>query len=74
MSTKRPVDEGAASRNANDVLMLRAQLQSLGERSVIANKSALEAEKTRDELHNQIENIEEQLRNLKRDLPSMRSD
>jgi hypothetical protein len=28
------VDEGAASRNANDVLMLRAQLKSLGERRV----------------------------------------
>ena len=27
-STKRPLDEGAASRNANDVLMLRAQLKS----------------------------------------------
>ena len=60
-STKRPVDEGAASRNANDVLMLRAQLKSLGERAVIANKAALEAEKTRDELHNQIEQIEQRL-------------
>ena len=43
--TKRPVDEGAASRNANDVLMLRAKLKSLEERAVIANKSVLEAEK-----------------------------
>jgi len=60
-STKRPVDEGAASRNANDVLMLRAQLNSLGERAVIANKVALEAEKARDELHNQIEQIEQRL-------------
>jgi len=60
-STKRPADEGATSRNANDVLMLRAQLKSLGERAVIANKAALEAEKARDELHNQIEHIEEQL-------------
>jgi hypothetical protein len=49
------VDEGAASRNANDVLMLRAQLKSLGERDVITNKTALEVEKTRDEIHNQIE-------------------
>ncbi len=57
-STKRPVDEGAASRNANDVLMLRAQLKSLGERDVITNKATLEAEKTRDEIHNQIEEIE----------------
>ncbi len=60
-STKRPVDEEAASRNANDVLMLRAQVKSLGERTVITNKAALEAEKARDELHNQIEHIEEQL-------------
>ncbi len=60
-STKRPVDEAAASLNANDVLMLRAQLKSLGERVVIANKTSLEAEKARDELHNQIEHIEEQL-------------
>jgi hypothetical protein len=44
-STKRPVDEGASSLNANDVLMLRAQLKSLGEHTVIANKAALEAEK-----------------------------
>ena len=55
------MDEGAASRNANDVLMLRAQLKSLGERAVIANKVALEAEKARDELHNQIEQIEQRL-------------
>ncbi len=55
------MDEGTASRNANDVLMLRAQLKSLGERAVIANKTALETEKTRDELHNQIEHIEAQL-------------
>jgi hypothetical protein len=55
------VDEGAASRNANDVLMLRAQLKSLGQRAVIANKAALEAEKPRDKLHNQIEQIEQRL-------------
>jgi hypothetical protein len=55
------VDEGAASRIANDVLMLRAQLKSLGERTVIANKVALEAEKARDERHNQVEQIEQRL-------------
>jgi hypothetical protein len=55
------VDEGAASRNANDVLMLRAKLNSLGERAVITNKVVLEAEKARDELHNQIEQIEQRL-------------
>ncbi len=58
-STKRPVDEGAASRNANDVLMFRSHLKSLGEHSVITNNSALETEKSRDELHNQIEQIEQ---------------
>ncbi len=56
------MDEGAASRNANDVLMLRAQLKSLGERSVIVNKAVLETEKSRDELHNQIEQIEQRLK------------
>ena len=39
VSTKRPVDEGAASRNANDVLMLRANPKSLEEHTVMANKS-----------------------------------
>jgi hypothetical protein len=53
------VDEGTASHNVNDVLMLRAQLKSLVENDVISNKAALEAEKTRDELHNQIEQIEQ---------------
>jgi hypothetical protein len=49
-STKCPVDKGAASRNANDVLMLRAQLNSSGERTVIVKKVVLETEKARDEL------------------------
>ena len=60
-STKRPVDEGAMSRNANDVLMLRAKLKSLEERAVIANKSVLEAEKERDKLHKELELIDVQL-------------
>ncbi len=55
------MDEGGVSRNANDVLMLRAQLKSLGERTVISNKAALETEKSRDEIHNQIEQIEQRL-------------
>ncbi len=55
------MDEGVASLNTNDVLMLRAQLKSLGERDVITNKVTLEAEKARDELHNQIEQIEQRL-------------
>ena len=58
MSTKRPVDEGAVSRNANDVLMLRVKLKSLEERAVIVNKSVLEAEKERDKLHKELELID----------------
>jgi hypothetical protein len=46
-STKRPADEATASFNTNDVLMLQ--------RAAETNKTALEAEKERDELHNQIE-------------------
>ncbi len=61
MSTKLPLDEGAASCNANDVLMLRAQLKSLEERTVITNKSVLQTEKGRDKLHKQLELIEVQL-------------
>jgi hypothetical protein len=57
-STKRPVDEGAVSRNANDVLMLRVKLKSLEERTVIANKSVLDAEKERDKLHKEPDLIE----------------
>ena len=60
-STKRPVDEGASSRSANDVLMLRAKPKSLEERAVIANKSVLETEKKRDKLHKRLELIEVQL-------------
>jgi hypothetical protein len=55
------VDEGAASRDANDVLMLRSKLKSLEERSVIANKYVLEAEKERDKFHKELELIEVQL-------------
>ena len=61
MSTKRPVDEGAVSRNANDVLMFRVKLKSLEERAVIANTSVLEAEKERDKLHKELELIDVQL-------------
>jgi len=43
------------------MLMFRTQLKSLGELVVIVNKSALEEEKSRDELHNQIEQIEQRL-------------
>ncbi len=57
VSTKRPVDEGAVSRNANEVLMLRAKLKTLEERTVIANKSVLETEKERDKLHKELDLI-----------------
>ena len=60
-STKRPPDEGAASINANEVLMLHSRLKIIQARAAQANKTALEAEKARDELHNQIQQIEEQL-------------
>ncbi len=52
------MDEGAASSNANEVLMLRAKLKTLEDRTVIANKSVLEAEKERDKLHKELEFIE----------------
>jgi hypothetical protein len=52
-STKRPADEAAASLNANDVLMLHRRLKMIQQRAAEANKVALEAEKGRDELHNQ---------------------
>ena len=60
-STKRPPDEGAASLNASEVLMLHIRLKIIQARTVETNKTALEAEKARDELHNQIQQIEEQL-------------
>jgi len=60
-STKRSHDEGAASLNANQVLMLHSRLKIIQARAAQANKAALEAEKERDELHNQIQQIEELL-------------
>jgi hypothetical protein len=67
VSTKRvaDADEGAASLNATEVLMLHRRLKMIQRRVAEVNKGALEAEKERDELHNQIEQIEEQL-HLKR--------
>ena len=41
--------------------MLNTRLKMIQERAAQANKAALEAEKARDELHNQIQKIEEQL-------------
>ncbi len=60
-STKRCHDEGAVSLNANQVLMLHSRLKIIQARVAQANKTALEAEKQRGELHTQIEEIEEQL-------------
>ena len=60
-STKRPADEGAASLNANEVLMLHIRLKIMQEHTAQVNKSVLETEKERDELHNQVMQVEEQL-------------
>ncbi len=54
-STKRSSDEGAASLNATEVLMLHTKLENIQERVAQANKASLETEKERGELHNQIE-------------------
>jgi hypothetical protein len=60
-STKRSHDEGASSLNASQVLMLHSRLKIIQTRAAQVNKVALEAEKQRDELHTQIEEIEEHL-------------
>jgi hypothetical protein len=60
-STKRPPDEGADSLNANEVLMLHSKLKIIQARAAQTNKAALEAEKARDEFHNQIQQIQEPL-------------
>ncbi len=60
-STKRSHDDRAASLNASQVLMLHSRLKITQARAAQVNKAALEAEKPRDELHTQIEEIEEQL-------------
>jgi hypothetical protein len=60
-STKRSHDEGADSLNVNQVLMLHSRLKIIQAHATQANKAELEAEKQRDELHTQIEEIEEQL-------------
>ena len=59
VSTKRPADEGSVSLNADEVLMLNTRLKMIQERAAQANKATLEVEKARDELHNQIEQIEQ---------------
>jgi hypothetical protein len=45
VSTKRSHDEGAASINTNQVLMLHSRLKIIQTRSAQANKTALEVEK-----------------------------
>ena len=59
MSTKRPCDEGAVSLIANEVLMLHNRLKIIQEHVEEGNKTTLESEKVRDELQNQIEQIEQ---------------
>jgi hypothetical protein len=63
VSTKRAADadEGAVSLNTTEVLMMHRRLKMIQQRAAEANKAALEADKERDELHNQIVQIEEQL-------------
>jgi hypothetical protein len=58
-STKRPADQG--SLNATEVLLLNTRLKMIQERTAQANKATLDAEKERDEIHNQIEQIEQRL-------------
>ncbi len=53
--------EGAASRNTNDVLMLRAKLKSLEEHDVIENKSVMMTEKERDKLQKELDLIKVKL-------------
>jgi uncharacterized membrane protein (DUF106 family) len=52
-------DETVVSLNVHDVMMMHRSLKMIQKRAAEANKAALEAEKERDELHNQIEQIEE---------------
>ena len=62
-STKCPSDEEATSLNANDMLMLHNRLkiiEIIQERAVEVNKTTMESEKTRYELHSQIDQIEHQ--------------
>jgi hypothetical protein len=61
VSTKRPADadEGAASLNAIEVLMMNTRLKMIQERAAQGNKTVVETEKERDDLHNQIEQIEQ---------------
>jgi hypothetical protein len=63
VSTKRAADtdEGDVSLNATKVLMLHRILKMIQQRSVEANKTSQETEEERDELYNQIEQIEKQL-------------
>jgi len=63
VSTKRAADtdEGAASLNTTEVLMLHRRIKIIQQHPAEANKAVLEVEKERDELHNQIEQIKEQL-------------
>ena len=54
-------DESGVSLNATEVLMLHTKLKIIPKRASQANKAALEVEKARTELYNQIEQIEQWL-------------
>ncbi len=71
-STKRSHDEGAASLNANQVLMVHRSLKIIQARATQTNKADLEVEKQRDDLHTQIEEIEGQLQPGSEDSKSRR--
>ncbi len=49
------------SYNVNDVMMIRVKPKSVEEHGVITNKSVLETEKERNNLHKELEFIEVQL-------------
>ena len=51
------LDRGASSLNATEVLFLHTKLKIIQEHSVQANKTALEVEKARDDLHNQFKGM-----------------
>ena len=55
------LDERVASLNTTEVLMLHAKVKMIQEHVTQTNKDTLESEKSRDEFHNQIEQIEHRL-------------
>ena len=60
-STKRPGDEGADSLTPTEVILLHTKLKIIQEHTEQANKVVLETDEARDDLYNQIEQIEHRL-------------